>query len=73
MDYDRYTSFPPIFPVNRVVSAFQRVDKVENTIETVKHTEYKGSVTSEIQVQTYNKSGELKDHSPQKNTIDQMI
>jgi hypothetical protein len=72
MDYDRYTSFPPIQPVSRVVSSFQRVDRVENTVETVKHTEYKGAVTSEIQVQTYNKSGELEQTS-KKNIIDFLI
>jgi YbbR domain-containing protein len=58
MDYDRYTSFPPIQPVSRVVSSFQRVDRVDNTVETIKHTEYKGAINSEVQVQTYNKSGE---------------
>ena len=73
MDYDRYTSFPPIQPVSRVVSTFQRVNTVENSIDTVRHIDYKGTVTSEVQVQTYNKSGELQDHSTQKNIIDQMI
>ena len=71
MDYD--TSFPPIQPVSRVVSAFQRVDKANNEVATVKYVEYNGAVTSEVTVQTYNKSGELKDHAPQKNIIDQMI
>jgi hypothetical protein len=70
MDYD--TSFPPVQPVSRVVSSFQRVDRVENTVETVEHTEYKGAVTSEVQVQTYNKSGEIE-QSSQKNSIDFLI
>ena len=72
MDYDRYTSFPAVQPVSRVVSAFQRVDQVNNEIATVKHVEYNGKITSEITVQTYNKSGELQ-QSSQKNIIDFLI
>lgn len=73
MDYDKYTSFPPIQPISRVVSAFQRVDKVNNEVESIKYTEYNGAVSTEVTVQTYNKSGEVQEYNATKNIIDHLI
>jgi hypothetical protein len=73
MDYDHYNSFPPVQPISRVVSAFQRVDNANNEVASIRYVEYNGAITSEVTVQTYNKSGEVVEYNPSKNIIDLMI
>ena len=73
MDYANYTSFPPIQPVTRVVSAFDRVDKVNNEVQSVHYVEYNNTVKSEVTVQVYDQSGAVVEYQQPQNILDQFV
>ena len=70
MDYANYTSFPPIQPVARVVSAFDRVDKINNEVQSVRYVEYANTIKSEVTVQVYDQSGAVVEHKQPQNILD---
>jgi len=73
MDYANYTSFPPIQPVLRVVSAFERVDKIHNEVQSVQYVEYNNTVKSSVTVQVYDQSGAVVEYQQPQNILDLFV
>jgi len=73
MDHANYTSFPPVQPVARVVSAFDRVDKVNNEVQSVRYVEYADTIKSKVTVQVYDQSGAVVEYRQPQNILDLFV
>ena len=53
------SSFPPIFPVNRVISQIERVDTARNEVAVHNYVSNAGAVSVESVYQVYDKSAQV--------------
>ena len=67
------SSFPPIHSIQRTLSVYQRVDASNNEVLTVTHTDAGGATRVTVTSQVYDRSAQLLDLYPQKNSIDLLI